>query len=358
MALVREERWLIDPSSGFVLTAAPRVAEPQQKEGKEEKEDDEAVGSLVDLALSRILDRLEGRLTCPLGTARRAIVLSRARWREFSDAAVAVAGYVAHWGKKTAGEVAQVLRDMAHRDDELAALRSASDLSTRVSRAAERAALCHPDPHASKPEPVPPAPGVMAPAVPPRMQQVRPATPVPPSARRPPTPLDAPAPPKYAFDVSRDEMNRRARKHELWHRRTADLDEPILLELVRNLCIVAPTLLLQRDRRPPLGHVLPVGEAHPEKLVRWTQAYLAPLADVPHDSPAADQFRTSLRAHAAALRAVHAVAAGAARAQDKEDLRFCAVNAVHLHRAEEANDAYTTQFLDAVFALSEPKASL
>jgi len=34
MALVREDGWLIDPSSGFLFTAAPRVAEPQQKEGK------------------------------------------------------------------------------------------------------------------------------------------------------------------------------------------------------------------------------------------------------------------------------------------------------------------------------------
>jgi len=374
---VQLEGWVVDPTTGAVYGSTD--PEVDTATSPQDTEETPLPYTIAELTVLHLLDRLELRLNVCL-LQHRAYILNRVQWKmryDLPETGVALAGFVAHFGKKTAGEVAKALRELVINGAELRdflPLTGKSDLSTSISRAEERAALHD----RRKRESVPRASREDAqdPLVPfndpkdLRLQNVLSLHPAPVASligviKATAVKIEAPAKKEFRFSIPKEEMDRRLKQYAKWHELTAPLSSAETLDLVRNLCLVFPALLANNGKYfRTLGRQLPPGE-QPKELSKWMDDYYSPLMELQEDASSQEAFVQYYRNKAAEFKAIHALALNAHKISDYESVRWCVVNAVHLfyHPDELAtkavlipqNERFVDNYVKAVFSTTSPK---
>jgi hypothetical protein len=372
------EGWVVDPTTGAILSLCD--PEVDGETFPVETEVAPVPYTIAELTVLHLLDRLELRLNICL-VQHRAYILNRVQWKmryDLPETGVALAGFVAHFGKKTAGEVAEALRELVSNGAELRdflPLTGKSDLSTSISRAEERAALHDrtkrdTGPEAFLEERITVNDAREREPKDLRLQNVLSLNPPPVASligamKATAVKIEAPTKREFRFSIPKEEMDRRLRQYAKWHELTAPLLPSETLDLVRNLCLVFPELLANRGKYfRTLGRQLPPGD-HPKELSKWMDDYYSPLLELQDDAAAQEAFVQYYKNKGSEFKAIYNVALNAHKNRDHESIRWCAVNAVHLfyHPDEAAskavlvprNERFVDDFIAAVYSTTAPK---
>ena len=371
MDLVMMEGSWVDKHTGAVLARqTPVVDTPTSADEAECKPPNFAA---EDLKLVRLMTLLCAQLNLRL-ESRFAFIMNRVRWRmyDLADAACAVAGYLALLGERAPGDVAHALRDLVLKRQDLRifhAVASRSDLSIEVAKATERAlqrqqtTTKQRQQTTKQQQPTKQHPtkqhidekdlsAVVRPR--PTTKGMPPRTPHGVASIKVPAPVRT----EVAFNLSKDETDRRVQKWSEWHKQTAPMSCAEIADLSRNLCIVLPTVLTnQRKHFQNLGITLPADASNAFRIWHEKQV-VAPITDMEVGN---DQFVAFYSAHSDQFKHINALTQLACQQRDKESARICIVNAVHLFQGDAGDmeaapvDPYFTSFLEHTFALFAKK---
>jgi hypothetical protein len=369
---VVEDGRIVDPATGAILGERPtppiavRVTESQENEPSFKS-------SAYDLSLVNFLESLCCRLGVTLAE-NRDLVLKRSVWKAYNTSASAytVAGYVAYYGGKGSGAVAEVFRRLVttRRDLHMFAEAAAvSDLSDRVNVQAENAKRFDLRPPASPSCP----PGEEGSALLHEVEQVQPTlamgrvgkkSKVTPVVFVPPTKAEIFTIPTPEHDPPT--MHEELKKKVLARFPSAKLflaeglvSALQMADFVRMLTTVIPSLLTSKKRHfRNINNLLPKGTA---EGARGAVANLyAPLVAVDTDDAPDSSFVRFARAmatHAKNFAAIAASAHAAGRRDDISALRSCVLSALYLYfeadygkELIQQDDRYVATVVEAAMA--------